>query len=243
MKKYITLLQYLFTLTMYFLGAVLLTIAIIPPIYLTSYVWQMINPTHLFFKASILAGGVGFGYFLFGLTLSAETVVLRFILNLKLKEGEYHFFSLEGVKWAFVNAMMLIVNLTFMDFMRLTPFLPLYYRLMGAKIGKRIQINTKGIADVSLLEIGDDSVIGGDAVLIGHLAEHGKLKLKKTVIGKKVTIGLGSVIMPGSVIGDHALIAARSVLSKNTTVEANSIVAGTPAKFIRFLDEKHATSS
>ncbi len=238
MKQYATLLQYLFTLSMYFLGAVILTIAIIPPIYLTLYLWQMINPTHLFLKSSILAGGLGFGYFLFGLTLSVETVVLRFVLNLKLQEGEYNFFSLEGTKWAFVNAMMLIVNLTFMDFMRLTPFLPLYYRLMGAKIGRRVQINTKGLADVSLLEIGDDSVIGGDAVLIGHLAEHGKLKLKKTVIGKKVTIGLGAVIMPGASIGSGALIAARSVLPKNTMVSEKTLFAGMPAKHVRNLDEK-----
>jgi maltose O-acetyltransferase len=78
-------------------------------------------------------------------------------------------------------------------------------------------------------------VIGGDAVVIGHLAEHGKLKLKKTVIGKKVTIGLGAVIMPGCSIGDGSLIAARSVLSKNTTVAEKSLYAGTPAKLIKTL--------
>jgi acetyltransferase-like isoleucine patch superfamily enzyme len=156
-------------------------------------------------------------------------------LNLKLEEGEYNFFSVAGVKWAFVNAVMLIVNLLFMDFMRLTPLLPAYYRLMGAKIGRGVQINSKGIADVSLIEIGDDSVIGGDAVVIGHLAEHGKLKLKRTVIGKRVTIGLGAVIMPGSSIGDGSLIAARSVLSKNTIVPEKTLYAGTPAKFIKEL--------
>jgi hypothetical protein len=178
---------------------------------------------------------LGLGYFVFGFMLVLETVGLRYALGLKLKEGEYSFFSLAGVKWAFTNAAMLIVNLLFMDFMRLTPFLPLYYRLMGARIGKRVQINTKGIADVSLIEIGDDSVIGGDAVIIGHIVEHGKLKLKRTVIGRKTTIGLGAVVMPGCVIGDKSLVAARAVLSKNTQVPDGSIFAGTPAKFIKII--------
>ena len=238
MKNYFTLLQYLFTLSMYFLGALLLSMAMTPPAYLSFLAWSVFHPHSILAKALILSAGIGFGFFLFGFTMILETVLLRFILNLKLKEGEYYFFSSQGVKWAFVNAIMLIVNLTFMDFMRLTPFLPLYYRLMGAKIGKRVQINTKGLADISLLEIGDDSVIGGDAVLIGHVAEHGKLKLRKTTIGKKVTVGLGAVIMPGTSIGDGALIAARSVLSKNSQISENTLFAGTPAKYVRHLDRK-----
>jgi hypothetical protein len=214
MKKYITLLQYLFTFSMYLLGAVLFTGALSLPLFIILVAWNAINPATIIQKSLLLAIGTGFGFFLFGFALMSETVILRFLFNLKLREGEYSYFSLQGAKWAFVNAMMLIVNLTFMDFLRLTPLLPLYFKLMGAKIGKRVQINSKGIADVSLIEIGDDSVIGGDATVIGHLVEHGKLKLKRAAIGKRVTIGLGSVIMPGAFIGDGSLIAARSVLSK-----------------------------
>jgi len=236
-KKYFTLFQYLFTFTMYFLGALLLAGALIPPISIILLGWKIISPHTIVQKASVLALGLGLGFFLFGFILMAETILLRYLLNLKLKEGEYGYFSVDGMKWAIVNAIMLIVNLTFMDFLRLTPLLPLYYKLMGAKIGKRVQINSKGIADVSLLEIGDDSVIGGDATVICHLAEHGKLKLKKTLIGRKVTIGLGSVIMPGSSIGDGSLIAARAVLSKNTIVPEKSLFAGTPAKFIKSFAE------
>ena len=230
--------QWLFTLAMYFLGACLLAGALMPALILFQWLWGMWNPGSLSGKSLFFGTAFGFGFFLSGITLVLETVVLRFLLGLKLREGEYGFFSAQGVKWAFVNAMLLIVNLTFMDFMRLTPLLPLYYRWMGAAIGSGVQINTKGIADVSLIEIGNDTVIGGDAVLIGHLAEHGKLKLKKTVIGKKVTVGLGAVILPGARIGDGAMIAARSVLSKGTEVPARSIFAGTPAKFIRNLDDR-----
>ncbi len=233
----ITLFQYLFTFFLYGLGALILAVAMTPSFAFLLWLWGAVNPQGLLSKAAVLSLGVGTGYFLFGLTLTLETILLRLALNLKLREGMYDYFSLETVKWAFVNALMLIVNLTFMDFMKLTPLLPLYYRCMGAKIGRRVQFNSKNMADISLMEIGDDSVVGGDAVLIGHIAEHGKLKLKGVKIGKRVTIGLGAVVMPGSQVGDRSLIAARSVLLKDTRVPPDSIYAGTPAKFLRTLDQ------
>src|SRR3989338_11155088 len=48
----------------------------------------------------------------------------------------------------------------FLDFMLLTPFCALFYKLMGAKLGKNVQINSTRVGDISLLEIGDNSVIG-----------------------------------------------------------------------------------
>ena len=230
-----TLAQYLFTFFLYLLGACLLAGALFPSAFLFFKLWEVFQPASILSRSMVVAAGIGFGFFLFGLTLVLETIILRFVLNLKLREGEFPYFSLEAVKWAFVNSLILIVKLTFMDFMKLTPLLPLYYRLMGAKIGHRVQVNSIYLADVSLLEIGDDSIVGGDAVLIGHIAEHGVLKLRKTTIGKRVTIGLESVIMPGCQIEDGALIAARSVLTKGTLVPKRSLFAGTPAKFIRSL--------
>lgn len=236
MLKKTTVFQTLFTLFMYAIGALLLAGALSVPIYLALKCWECCLPSSVLARAFWISLAAGVGFFIFGLSLAAETVLLRFLFGLKLREGEFGFFSVEGIKWAFVNAMLLIVNLTFMDFMRLTPFLPLYYRLMGARIGRRVQINSKGIADVSMLEIGDDAVIGGDAVVIGHIAEHGKLKLKRTRIGRRVTVGLGAVVMPGADIGDGSIIAARSVLPKSMVVPPRSLVAGTPAKVVRPLD-------
>ena len=235
-----TFAQTLFTIFLYLLGACLLGLALTPPAILLFGLWNIVHPTSLVSKAACLALGLGFGFFLFGLSLIVVTVILRWILNLKLREGEFPYFSFQAVKWAFTNSLMLIVNITFMDFMKLTPLLPFYCRLMGAKVGRRVQMNSKHLADISLLEIGDDSVIGGDAVLIGHIAEHGMLKLKKTAIGKKVTIGLGAVVMPGCRIGDGALIAARSVLAKNTVVPRYTVFAGTPAQLIRHMEPSHA---
>lgn len=52
-----------------------------------------------------------------------------------------------------------------------------------------------------------------------------------TVIGNDVWIGQNATILPGVYIGNGAIIGAESVVSKD--VEAYTIVAGNPAKFIR----------
>ncbi len=55
---------------------------------------------------------------------------------------------------------------------------------------------------------------------------------KRVTIGNDVWIGHGAVIMPAVTIGDGAVIGANAVVTKN--VAAYSIVAGVPAKFMKW---------
>jgi acetyltransferase-like isoleucine patch superfamily enzyme len=55
-------------------------------------------------------------------------------------------------------------------------------------------------------------------------------------IGDNCWIGLGCVILPGSKIGENSVIGARSVVTGE--IPPNSLAIGSPAKFIRKLDEK-----
>ena len=156
------------------------------------------------------------------------------VFNLRLKEGSFTFKDIEMLKWFFVNALVQGVKAFFMDFMLLTPFASLFYRMMGAKLGRNVQINSKNVADLSLLEIGDNSVIGGNATVIGHVFERGKLRLKKVVIGKNSVVGLNAVIMPGCEIGDNAIIGAGAILLKDTKVESRDVWFGVPAESMRY---------
>jgi len=60
--------------------------------------------------------------------------------------------------------------------------------------------------------------------------------LKTTSIGNDVWIGHGAFILPGVTVGDGAVIAAMSVVTKD--VPPYSIVAGSPAKVIRYRFEQ-----
>ena len=144
--------------------------------------------------------------------------------------GRFPYLSLGAWRWASYNALTLILRFSFVNWIRVTPFLPLYHRLMGMKVGRRVQINTAVVADQNLLEIGDDSIIGGDVTLVGHVAERGQLITGPVRIGRGVTVGLMAVILPGCTIGDGAVIAAGAVLSKGAQVGAGEVWAGVPAR-------------
>ena len=219
----LTVVTILFTLFMYSIGVVILGVAIFPAVYAIHQLW--IHTANLCGVLRILYFCFGFviGYFFSGVMLMLLVSLVRVIFRLKLKEGEFDIGSLEIFKWVLVNAFFMVVKVAFMDLILLTPYCVLFYRLMGARIGRNALINSKNVGDLSLLEIGDNCTIGGSATIIAHSFEKGGLILKKVKIGRNVIIGLNSVILPGVEIGDNAVIAAGAIVPKNTHVEANTV--------------------
>lgn len=212
----LTISQIIFTLLLYIAGIVVIGAALYPAMLFV--LWSLSYSHGMWIPFAVAAA-----FFIFGLSLMLIVGVLRLILMLRLKEGDYKIGSAQMLKWMFVNAMFLCVRTVFMEFMLLTPFCSFFYRLMGAKLGGNVQINSKNVADHSLLEIGDNVVIGGNATVIGHSFEAKGLRLAKVKIGKNVIIGLNSVIMPGVTIGEGSVIAAGAIVPKNTTIEPHTI--------------------
>ncbi|MDP2905223.1 MAG: DapH/DapD/GlmU-related protein [Candidatus Omnitrophota bacterium] len=226
----ITFAQIILVFCLYLLAAFIIGVSIFPGLLLCYYIWSHTTGSSIILRALMLSFGFSISYFIYGLTMILLVGMLRIIFRLNLKEGEYRIFSLGTIKWYIVNSLFYLVSVTFMDFILLTPIASLFYKLMGARVGKNVQINTKFGADLSLLEIDDEAVIGGHATVICHSFERSRLILKKVKIGKKAIIGLNAVILPGCEIGDGALVAAGAVLGKNKIVEPHSVYAGVPAK-------------
>ena len=221
-----TLIQLVVTIVLYAVGAVVLGVALVPAYFLVWWTVGLISVRGGYFPIVIMCVAVAAGFFVFGITLTLLVGFLNFVLRLRLREGDYRVGQPETLKWYFVNAMFLCVRVIFMDFMLLTPLCSLFYRMMGAKLGLGVQINSKNVADLSLLEIGDHTVIGGNATVIGHVFERRGMRLKKVKIGKNCVIGLNSVIMPGVEIGDNSVVAAGVVVPKNTVIPPKTIYLG-----------------
>jgi acetyltransferase-like isoleucine patch superfamily enzyme len=227
----VSILHLLFAAFLFGFGVVIIGLALIPSASLLYYSWIHVHAIyHTAMRIVLMCFAFSAAYFTFGFSLILLLGLIRTVFRLDLKEGEHRVASIGMMRWMFINALNYLLSIVFMDFILLTPLAAFFFRLMGAKVGKNVQINSKNCADLSLLEIGDNSVIGGHATVICHSFERGRIILRKVKIGKNVVIGLNSVVLPGSEIGDGAFITAGSVLGKNKQVEPHSVYAGVPAE-------------
>lgn len=236
-KWFITPLQTVVSLFLFVEVAAIAGVALFPGVSLWLWVEPQLNAGPL--KVLLLCMLGALGYFIYGLTLLLVVPIARWLtFSLGTGLGKYPYISFKGYQWASYNALILIVRFSFINWIRATPFNVFFYRMMGMKVGARSQINTAVVADCNLIEVGDDTVIGGDVTLIAHAVEGPNLVTARVKIGSRVTVGLMAVVMPGCEIGDGAVIAANAVLKKGTIIGPGEIWGGVPAKKIGARGEK-----
>lgn len=73
------------------------------------------------------------------------------------------------------------------------------------------------------------------ATVEGKLQTEADWKVEHTVIKKGASIGSGTTILPNTNIGENAIVGAGSVITKD--VPPNAIVAGNPAKVLRYIEQ------
>lgn len=114
----------------------------------------------------------------------------------------------------------------------------------NASIGKRCKISSHTFIC--------EGVVIEDAVFIGHgvtftndsypravttdgaLQTEADWRVERTLIQRGASIGSGSTILPNTTIGENAIVGAGSVITRD--VPANAVVAGNPARVLRYLD-------
>jgi acetyltransferase-like isoleucine patch superfamily enzyme len=232
LKRFATPLQTLMALGLYVQISVLGGLAATPGAWVFTRAMALSDGWSTWPRLLALSIGGFLGYFTYTICVIFVTGVFRVITFAGTPLGTYSYYSGKGFQWASYNAIILLVRFSCMNWMRVTPLICVFHRFMGMKLGKRVQINTAVIGDSNLIEIGDDTVIGGDVTLIGHSAERGNLVTSRVKIGSNVTVGLMAMVMPGVTIGDRAVIAANAFLPKGTVVGEGEIWAGIPAKKI-----------
>jgi len=130
--------------------------------------------------------------------------------------------------WARYMTSIELVKIFAGSLFRSTPVWTFYMRLNGARLGNRVFVNSLGVTDHNLLELGDDVVIGGDAHVSGHTVENGVVKTARVRLGKGVTVGVGSVVGIGVTAGDGCQIGALSLVPKHAKLKAGATYVGIP---------------
>jgi acetyltransferase-like isoleucine patch superfamily enzyme len=113
----------------------------------------------------------------------------------------------------------------------------MYLRWNGARVGRRVFVNSLQVSDHNLIELGDGVVIGSAAHVSGHTVEHGVVKTGLVRLGRHVTIGVGSVIGIDVEIGAETQVGALSVVPKHARLAAGAIYVGAPVRRVDHSEE------
>lgn len=171
-------------------------------------------------------------YVLFALCLMiVSPIVTRLVRWRTPPDAEMRIADLDWplLRWARYGASIHLVRFVAGGLVRGTPLWTAYLRLSGARLGKRVYVNSLSVSDYNLIECGDDVVIGGGVHMSGHTVEAGVVKTARIKLGNNVTVGLGSVIEIGVEIGSDSQVGALSFVPKHAKLAGGVVYAGAPA--------------
>ena len=112
-----------------------------------------------------------------------------------------------------------------------TPLMSVYYRLMGARVGRDCTLDTALCSGFDLVRIGDDTSIGAETQLPGYRVEDGALlRIGSVDIGSRCFIGVHSALGLDVRMGDDTRLDDQSLLPDGATVAAGEQRRGSPAQ-------------
>jgi acetyltransferase-like isoleucine patch superfamily enzyme len=174
-------------------------------------------------------------YILFALTLMLVSAIATRVVGLRTPpDAEMRIAEMNWqlMKWVQHMVAIHLVRVFAGTIFRGTPLWTAYIRMNGARIGRRVYINSLFISDHNLIEFGDDVVIGAEAHISGHTVEAGVVKTGRVRLEHDVTIGLGSVVEIGATVGACCQVGALSFVPKHAVLPGGTVYAGIPVERI-----------
>ncbi|MDP4239752.1 MAG: amino acid adenylation domain-containing protein [Bacteroidota bacterium] len=222
-----------------------LSIFLIPLITMIAYFPGMMLITHLDYSSEgyhflWLTIGVGVS---FVVLLTVIITILKWVLLGNIKEGKYPVDSIFYYKKWFFDQLMKL-SLQVIGTLYTTLYLQIWFRMLGVKMGKRVEISTVEFISPDLLVTGDECFLA-DSVSVGasHV-RNGYISIAKTRIGNRTFIGNSAVISPDTRLGNDVLV---GVLSKMNTGDLpardGSSWFGSPAVYLPKRDINHDFSA
>ena len=110
-----------------------------------------------------------------------------------------------------------------------TPMKNVVWRMLGAKIGKRVFDDGCTFTERRFVTIGDRCTLNAGSIVQCHSQEDGAFKSDRSSLGAGTTLGVGAFVHYGVQIGEGVRLQADSFLMKGSEVPSGSRWGGNPA--------------
>src|ERR1035437_7431325 len=154
-------------------------------------------------------------------------IAVKWLMIGRYRPGSYPLWGTFYFRWGFATTIEAAVPVGYLTG---TPLLNIYLRLMGAKIGPNVHLDSDTLAIYDLLSIGEDSSINADSNLLGYTIENGQLKIGRITIGKRCFVGARCAVCEDTVMEDDSALEDLSLLPCGSVVPSGETWLGSPAR-------------
>jgi non-ribosomal peptide synthetase-like protein len=212
------------------LGMFVFPIMVIGAIFPGIIVMNRLNYYESSYRYLLISPFVALSFVIF---LCLEIALVKWLLLGRVKAGQYDLHSGFYLRKWFVDQLMEL-SLDIIGPLYATVYLAPWYRLLGARLGRRAEVSTASFISPDLLSVGDEGFVADAVSLGGARVEDGKVTVAEVRIGNRAFIGNSALLPPGAVIGDNALIGCLSIPPATVpgAAKAGTAWLGSPAVFL-----------
>jgi non-ribosomal peptide synthetase-like protein len=160
-------------------------------------------------------------------TMVLFTIALKWVVLGRLKPGRYPIWSFYYFRWWLVTCFQ---PLSWAEMFSGTPLMSLYWRAMGAKIGRNVTLSTSLCGAFDVVSIGQESSVGLETQILGYRVEDGYLVIAPVEIGANCFIGMHCNLGLDTKVDDFGRLDDMSSLPDGTAMKIGEGRRGSPAR-------------
>ncbi len=164
-----------------------------------------------------------------GLLAVAVTALVKWVLIGRYRAGEHPLWSFFVWRDEIVNSCQEVLAGGWLveDFYG-TRLMGPYLRLMGAKVGRDVWIESLNITEFEMVTIGDGAVVNRGGCPESHLFHDRVMRIGPITLGAGATLGPQAAVLPDSEVGERCVVGARAVVLRGERVPPHTRWHGAP---------------
>ncbi len=183
--------------------SVIFFLGILPGMLFLARFRLLLDPVPYLLAASLVGAS-------FVLLFAISVVLMKWLLLGRVRAGTYPLHGGFYVRYWFIDQL-LKLSLEVMGQIYATLYLARWYRALGAKVGRFVELSTAASTTPDLLELGDGSTVADESSLGAPRVEGGWITLAPTRLGRRAFIGNSGVVSSGTQLGDESLVGVLSI--------------------------------